>query len=718
MKRLRFLLFSCILLSLFLTAVSAKDAQKIMYDYIDRYSEGLAVAGIWSGEWDYGYIDSKAKVQIKPQFKDARAFVSGAASVGTYDSHKKIKYGFINKDGSFIIKPGFDETKDFQKIPNTKTEVAIVGLGDEKSTRKYGLVKKDGSYLATPQFNYIEGYSNQNYSCEFTVVYNKVDGKDFYGVLDSRGKLVVDTKYSFISISDLDVKNGFIVIDNNSLHGFYDIKNNKVIEPVFSSVLVLEEGVNIFNKIDGKELEGVYLNNGTMVEPKYDRLHYWNTEKVLYKTELNGKYGLLGRDGSEVLEPAYDEVRDLGDWQYAELNGKTRLITKDGKFINDTEFDTVGHLSMFNLLVVKVNGKTGLLDIESNKYLVEPLYDEIYYFEDGYAKVKLNGKEGIIDRKGKVILEPVYDYIYTKYYITKIKVKKPDGSYSYADDKSKPPVVKVKKDGKESYLSSDFTLAKGDKNSAVGDFDSIGDFEDGLARVTKGDKVGYVKEDLTYVVRAVWDSAFRTSRTVNGKEEYYDYFHIKKGEKWGIAFMDGSVIEPVSETMCSVGDNIAAALINGKWRYINKSNKFLNNEEYLYAYAFSEGVGLVQKETLQLYFIDTNGKRVSDIYKGASSYSEGLAYVYTDSGAKYIDHKGKVIIGDKLNLFYGYPFNGGIAIAGVSENGKALYGVIKKDGTWLVKPIFDKVGIKDGKYVLYQNGKEAEVTPEGKIIWK
>jgi hypothetical protein len=278
--------------------------------------------------------------------------------------------------------------------------------------------------------------------------------------------------------------------------------------------------------------------------------------------------------------------------------------------------------------------------------------------------------------------------------------------------------VKLKKDGKEFYMNSDFTPIKKDVNSAVGDSDSIGVFEDGMARVTKGDKIGYVREDLSYIVKAVWDSAFRSPKSSNLEDGYKDYFNIQKGEKWGIVFMDGTVIEPVSETICRVGENIAIVKINGKWRYINKNNKYLNNEEYIDAYAFSEGVGFVQKEFLENYFIDINGKRVSDIYKGASSYSEGLAYVYTDSGAKYIDHKGKIIIGDKLNLFYGYPFKDGTAIAGVSENGKSLYGIIKKDGTWLVKPMFDKVDIKNEKFVLFLNGKEAEVTSTGKINWK
>lgn len=718
MKKLGLLIITCIIITLFPTIASAKETEKVVYDFIGCYSEDMAVAGVWSGEWEYGYIDSKANIQIKPKFRDASAFVSGVAAVGVCESGKAIKYGYIDKKGEYTVKPKFDEARDFHTIPNTKIEVAIVGIGEDKASRKYGLIKKDGTYFTTPQFDYIEEYSNQSSSCEFTTVYNKKDGKEFYGVLDSTGKLVVDTKYSYISISNYEVQSGFISININSLYGLYDIKRSKVVEPEYSYVLILEDGVKTFKRIDGKEMSGVYLTNGVVVEPKYDRLSSWNSEEILYETELNGKYGLLGKNGTEVLEPIYDEIRDNGDFQYATLNGKISLITENGKFINNLQFEFINHMSMFNLLEVQVNGKKGLWDMSTGQYLVEPLYDEIYYFEDGYAKVQLNSKNGIIDRSGKIILEPVYDYIYTKYYLHKIKTKNADGSYSYQDDKSEAPVVKVKKDGKEFYLNNDFTPRIDGEESAVGNFDSIGDFEDGVARVNKGDKVGYVKEDLSYVVEAVYDGAFRARKIVDGTEVYYDYFHVQKGDKWGVVFMDGSVIEPISERICSVGENIAGVQINGKMRYINKKNKFLNNEEYESVSPFSEGVGLVQNELLEEYFIDTNGKRVSEIYKGGSSYSEGLAYVTTSSGGKYIDHDGKIVIGEDMHIYHGYPFKDNVAIIGLSDDGKVLYGVMKKDATWLVKPMFDKVEIKDEEYILYLNGKEAEVTSKGKIIWK
>lgn len=727
MKKLKLFLVIVITFAMITVITSAEKKPEYIFDYIGKYSEGRAVIGIWGGQWTYGYIDNAAKIVIESKYRDARGFSSGAASVGVSDSGKPIKYGFINKDGSYLIEPKFDETGDFHKIPGTNTEVAMIGTGETKAGRKYGFVLKDGSYLVSPQFDGVTNYWSAG-SCGYNIVYNEKNGKKLYGLLDSSGKLIIDTKYSFISVGKYDVGKGYIDVRADDLYGFYDIKRGKLIEPEYTAVMLATDyGVRTTKKTNGKEKVGFYFNNGKIIQPKFDWLWHWDSGDTLYMTELNGKYGLLGKNGDEIVEPIYDDMRNYGSWIYAVLNGQTVLVNADGKLIDDKKFDSAGRLSGFDLLLVEVKGKKGILDIASNSYLIDPKYDEIYsFFVDGYAKVKLNGKEGIIDRNGKTLLEPVYDYIYTNFYTSQVKTEiiNPDGtkSYSYEDDKSNPPVVKVKKNEKEFFLNSDFTPLNQEESSAAGDYDSIGMFEDGVARVTKGDKIGYVRKDYSYVVKPVWDSAFRAVNASDTNDGYYGYFHIKKGEKWGIVFMDGTVIGPVSESMLSVGEyEIAVVTINGKQKYIKKDGKFLDNIEYQYAYPFSEGKGLVHTSYTECYFIDENGKKVSGIYPTATPYREGLAFVFTSSGGRYIDHNGNIVLGEKVNFVHGFPFNKGIALAlqYSGEKGINLYGLLKKDDTWLVAPLFDRVEILgDFNYKFYLNGNEAEVMPDGKINWK
>lgn len=726
MKKLRLLLIACAVFVLFSAGAHAKQEQKYFFDYIGGFSEGRAVAGLYEWGWTYGYIDNKGEVKVQPGFKAAGNFSCGAAYVGVADPGKSIKYGFIDKEGGFLIKPQYDEAKDFLKIPGTGEEVAVVGIGD-KNSRKYGFIKKDGTYFAEPRYDGVAEYSNMGNKSGYTVVYNEKNGKKQYGILDSKGKLIVEAKYSFISIGNYEAENGYISVTDGDLFGFFDIKNNKLVEPQFSSnFTILDEGLRISKIVDGKEKIGFYFFNGSIVEPKYDWLWYWDSEEVLNMTQLNGKYGLLGKSGKEILPPIYDEIRDLGTWAQAVLNGETLLITKNGQVLDDKKFDSVSGLENFDLLMVEVGGKKGLLDPSDNSYLVEPVYDEIDSFRDGYARVTLNGRKGIVDRQGKVVLEPVYEYIYTNFYMSHIREgkKNADGSmsYSYRDDKSQVPVVKVKKDGKEYFLNSDFTAMKKSPNSAIGDFDTIGMFEAGAARIEKAGKVGYVREDFSYIVKPVWDGAFRAEKD----GEYAGWINIEKDGKWGVVFMDGTAVEPIAQNIMTVSEEIIAVNVSDSWRYIDKKGKYLNNEEYNYVHPFSEGKGRVQKKNpktglFDVYFLDTKGKKVSGTYLSASDYKEGLAFVFDADGGRYIDHQGKTIFGEKLNLWTGFAFKNGQAPAGgySQKAEKILYGILKKDGTWLIEPVFDNVeDYGNGVYKYYLNGKQAEISANGKIKWK
>ena len=50
-------------------------------------------------------------------------------------------------------------------------------------------------------------------------------------------------------------------------------------------------------------------------------------------------------------------------------------------------------------------GAWGLADSDG-KFLTDPVYDEIGYFTGSYAVVTQNGKRGIINDRGKVVVKP------------------------------------------------------------------------------------------------------------------------------------------------------------------------------------------------------------------------------------------------------------------------------------------------------------------------
>ena len=65
-------------------------------------------------------------------------------------------------------------------------------------------------------------------------------------------------------------------------------------------------------------------------------------------------------------------------------------------------------ISVKGLRRVKKDGKWGFID-KNGKVVIEPQYDFAEPFSEGLGKVKKDGKWGFIDKSGKVVIEPQFD---------------------------------------------------------------------------------------------------------------------------------------------------------------------------------------------------------------------------------------------------------------------------------------------------------------------
>ena len=52
--------------------------------------------------------------------------------------------------------------------------------------------------------------------------------------------------------------------------------------------------------------------------------------------------------------------------------------------------------------------KYGFID-KSGKVVIEPQFDDVGPFSEGFAGVEKDGKWGFIDKSGKVVIEPQFD---------------------------------------------------------------------------------------------------------------------------------------------------------------------------------------------------------------------------------------------------------------------------------------------------------------------
>ena len=122
----------------------------------------------------------------------------------------------------------------------------------------------------------------------------------------------------------------------------------------------------------------------------------------------NDKYGFSDLEGNWVIEPKYDEA---GEFNYYDtdtrnplnapitLNGHQGRVRPDGSYLIEPVYNKIwGYTEGF--AIVKKDGKWGYIKSDG-RFLAEPQYDMAMEFSNGKAYVKIGNKKGYIDRNGK-----------------------------------------------------------------------------------------------------------------------------------------------------------------------------------------------------------------------------------------------------------------------------------------------------------------------------
>ena len=244
-------------------------------------------------------------------------------------------------------------------------------------------------------------------------------------------------------------------------------------------------------------------------------------------------------------------------------------------------------------------------------------------------------------------------------------------------------LAKVKKDGKYGYID------RAGKEVIPCQYDDADRFNIGLAAVSKDGKYGYIdrmgKEVIPFKyfhARSFFDNGLAV---VSEHDDIYTKVitsgHVCFGHRIsGLIDRTGKEIVPCKYFY--IGDFIEGlAIVGGKGEYgykyglIDETGKEIVPCQYdEKLWPFKEGLAMVTKD-LKSGYIDRTGKEIVPCqYDYAYSFSEGLARVEKNGKHSYIDKTGKEVIPCQYD--YAYSFSEGLAR--VEKNGK--YGYIDKTG--------------------------------------
>ena len=351
--------------------------------------------------------------------------------------------GYVNSQGQWRIPPKFRAADPFSKDGLArvivqdgffKSDSYLPSHGGPWSDMAYagsmGLIDVNGNFVLQPKFGEIRSFANNGLAAVKMNGPESEERDSFlkrsykWGFADANGQLVIEARFEAVGdFSD----NGLAAAQVYGRWGFIDSSGQWIIRPLFDSVKpFLNSGLALAREYKYEEPESQWhrprsvgkmgfidVSGQWVVAPVLDRVNNF-FDTGLAVAVVNKKAGLINSSGQWLIEPEFREIwfpqgSKLGT--AITISGKRALLNTSGQWITEPILDGLGRLVYGGEKVTSASlgGKVGIINVEKGQWLAEAKFDEISEFNDqGLATVKLNGKFGLINNEGKLIIEPQF----------------------------------------------------------------------------------------------------------------------------------------------------------------------------------------------------------------------------------------------------------------------------------------------------------------------
>jgi KWG leptospira repeat protein len=342
------------------------------------------------------------------------------------------------------------------------------------------------------------------------------------------------------------------------------------------------------------------------------------------------------------------------------------MINIEGKEILPCEYDDLYSLkNTDNSILIEKDGKIGLVD-STGKVIIEPQYKEIRGlgtdYKLGYITITEDDKYGVVDCNNQKVLENKYQ---------DIKSLTENGIYAVKENNNWELVQR----------NGELKLSEGLQNVQ----DILGIKNGNIIIKNTSNKVGVISSEGETILNTVYDDV---------KFAFTGSYIIEQNGKYGIAkSKDEIVVNPTYTTMNYIStadiieaseDGITSNLLNSNFEIkltgivteINTNKGYIkirqDNEEKYYNFRFEERTKqdinssntlFLDKQNDKYGYVDKNGKVVVDYqYDDATEQNEyGYAAVQKDGKWGAINEKGEEIVAPQ------YDFSNNLGIDFIGE---------------------------------------------------
>lgn len=412
-----------------------------------------------------GYIDNSGEVIVKPKYLYGTDYYKGYAVVKNYNS----LYGILDSKGKTKIAFGniftatlYGNRYVVSKFTSDGLKMGLLNENLDELTRfKYdnltysksgvfiftrdetmGIMNSDGKEIYTYKVDEVD---DRNISIEISNLTEGNDSDLYAKIKINSSSTIINTttgkevyKYTLDDINVLD-NNVFYIKNSSGKNKYFIIKNDKVVyessdykrirvENLNSNIAIgIKEDVSIdyINIIDKKVINNdesikYTYSDGVILKEQYN----FNAKKIMYTIYTPSKeFGTFSD-----LKP-YDNKYVNGYLKIKTENDKYEFVNKKGNVITKKEYEELSDFNKNGYAIVSNDNLYGVID-SKGKEIIDEKYDEIIFLNDNLFKnvkkisknelfiFKENNKYGIINSDGKVVIKANYDdfdTITTKY---------------------------------------------------------------------------------------------------------------------------------------------------------------------------------------------------------------------------------------------------------------------------------------------------------------
>lgn len=333
----------------------------------------------------FGFETRAGRTAIRPHFDQVTPFRDGRAVV-----QRGGKWGFIDTDGRWVGPPRYDwiDPGRFDEGPALVSAEGLYGYLDRNGVEVMPLSLEQatpfvGGFaciyepqafafgLIDAEANPVSGYRYDACDPRFSSDRARVSKDDRWGYVDTEGELVLPLRYDRAE----PFSEGLALVEEAGLRFFIDPAGTRRIPANAEAAGSFHEG-RAWIRYEVDKVGFIDRNGRVVVQPVWRAVRDFDQGVAWVQDPVTARWGLVGKDGSTVLEPTYEEV---------------------GPFVD-------------GLARVAAGRKYGFVD--TGGHLVIPLaYASAGDFSEGFVAVSVErgGPMGYLDRKGEPLGEAVYD---------------------------------------------------------------------------------------------------------------------------------------------------------------------------------------------------------------------------------------------------------------------------------------------------------------------